>query len=60
MKEEWIDIDLPQRFDDMKKFFNDFDMKLLGKQKHTFFDELSEDFEKLMKKSKKLLNSNNS
>jgi hypothetical protein len=58
MHEEWRNIDFPKSFNDMKNFFNDFDLKLFGGQKNAFFDELSDDFEKLFEKSQKLLSNN--
>lgn len=57
MKKDFEEIKFPQSFDDMRKFFDDFDTKLFWdtSAKKWLFEELSEDFSKLFEKSRKLL-----
>lgn len=57
LENDFEKIDFPQSFDEMKTFFNDFDKKFFwdNNKKKWFFDELNDDFEKLFKKSQKLL-----
>ncbi len=57
MEKDFEKIDFPKSFNEMKKFFDDFDTKVFWdtRKKKWFFDELSNDFEKLFEKSQKLL-----
>lgn len=57
MQKDFEKIESPKSFDEMMRYFNDFDKKFFWdpKKRKWFFDEVSDDFEKLFKKSKKLL-----
>lgn len=57
MEQDFEKIDFPKSFNDMRKFFDDFDTKLFwdSSTKKWFFDELSDDFNNLFEKSRKLL-----
>lgn len=50
-------IELPESFDEMRKYFEDIDKKFFWDidKKELFFDEMSTDFEKIFEKSRKLL-----
>jgi hypothetical protein len=57
LESEFEMIRFPKSFNEIREFFNDFDKKLFWdkEKKKWFFDEISDDFEKLFEKSKKLL-----
>lgn len=57
MEKDFEKIEFPKSFDDIKKFFDDFDKKFFWdfSKKKSLFDELNGDFKKLFEKSKKLL-----
>jgi hypothetical protein len=57
LENQWKEIKFPDTFKEVRKMFDDFDLRLFweDKDKKWFFNELSEDFKKLSNKAKKLI-----
>lgn len=56
LESSFEEVKFPKSFDDMKRFFDEMDKKLFWKEeKKSIFDELSDDFNRLYEKSKKLI-----
>lgn len=56
LQSSFEEIRFPKSFDDIKRYFDEMDKKLFWKEERkSMFDELSEDFNKMYDKSKKLL-----
>jgi hypothetical protein len=57
LEKDFEKIEFPKSFEEMRNFLDDFDKKFFWdiEKKKWFFDEVSTDFEKLFKKSQKLL-----